>query len=121
MWFFLLTSSHGVLRAPNSHVAGYVYPFNLNALWWCMAQQRSGDGRIQAQCFVDDRVQVIQGGNLLVRYIRGGIGHVRAEFVAQLLDLLRVSGELEHDVSQSCGGGIAMMPGWLVSCIQRNV
>ena len=110
-----LTSSNSVLRAPNSHVARYVYAFNFNPLWWCLAQQRGRDGRIHAQCFIDDRVQVNQGGNVLVRYIRVGIRHVRSELVAQLLDLFWVSGKFEHDVSQSCSGGIAMIPSWLAS------
>ena len=115
-----LTSSNSVLRAPNSHVARYVYAFNLNPLWWCLAQQRGRDGRIHAQCFIDDRFQVNQGGNVLVRYIRVGIRHVRSELVAQLLDLFRVSGKFEHDVSQSCGGGIAMIPSWLASCSTKQ-
>ena len=41
--------------------------------------------------------------------IGGGIGHVGGQFVAQFSDVLRVSGEFEHNMSQSCRAGIAIL------------
>ena len=35
----------------------------------------------------------------MVQNIGGGIGHVGSQFVAQFLDVLRVSGEFERNVS----------------------
>lgn len=94
----LLTSRNSVLRAINRHVSRYIDPSNLHPLWRRQALQRRRHGRVQAQRFVYDAVEMVQVGDVLVQDIGAGIGHVGRKLVAEFLYVFWVPGELEDDV-----------------------
>ena len=62
---------------------------------------------------------MLEVANVLVRYVHGRVGHVGGELFAQFLYLVWVAGELEDDMSQSCGGGIAGVSNRLVVCLEQ--
>lgn len=80
-------------------------PIDLDPLRWSEPLECGGNGRIQAERFVDNGVEMVQIGDLVVQELAGGISHVWSELLAQLVDLVRMPHEFVDNARQcTCRG-----------------